>query len=306
MDYTAFSVGLYSTWLYHAPESILFDAGEGVATHFANKVFAFDKIFLSHGHTDHIAGLPNLVNTRNLARGDKQKALTIYYPEDNYHVQHMIEYIDRSQRNTLTYPLKWVPLKPNATVPLEQSARCNRDILAFPTVHGGAPSLGFTIRESRERLRPEFQGRPGKELGELRRGGTNINERYTANLFCYSGDTGPIDPAPFMDVNTLVYEATIWDEKERHKRFELDREGNPVQPLKELPPTHSTVAEALALASRARAKELVLFHISGRYKDTCQEILGQFNPPFPVRLVMPWNILRWETYRKQTPEQPAL
>ncbi len=63
----SFSLALYSQWFYHKPTRCLFDAGEGVATTLGKKVFAIRSLFLSHGHEDHIAGISNLVNVRNLA-----------------------------------------------------------------------------------------------------------------------------------------------------------------------------------------------------------------------------------------------
>jgi len=78
-----FSRALFSTWIYHRRFNILFDAGEGISSYLLNRVFGIRKIFLSHGHADHIAGLTNLINIRNLGAGDQTAQLIIYYPRNN-------------------------------------------------------------------------------------------------------------------------------------------------------------------------------------------------------------------------------
>ncbi|MCX8052856.1 MAG: MBL fold metallo-hydrolase, partial [Armatimonadetes bacterium] len=106
------SLALYSQWFYHKPTHCLFDAGEGVATTLGKKVFAIRHIFLSHGHEDHISGLANLVNVRNLAAGDQEKALNLYYPKHDPWVNALLEYIEKKQSRLLSYPLYVQPVEP--------------------------------------------------------------------------------------------------------------------------------------------------------------------------------------------------
>jgi len=80
MRLIVYSKGLYSTWLYYAPDRLAFDAGEGLSSILGNKCFAIQHVFLSHGHADHISGLIGLINIRNSGMGDTEKPLTIYYP----------------------------------------------------------------------------------------------------------------------------------------------------------------------------------------------------------------------------------
>ncbi len=72
MKILSYSKALYSSWLYYSPDRLLFDAGESVSSIMGNKSFAIERVFLSHGHTDHIAGLVGLINIRNSAMGDKK------------------------------------------------------------------------------------------------------------------------------------------------------------------------------------------------------------------------------------------
>ena len=113
-----FSRALFSTWLYHKRFNILFDCGEGVATALQNRVFGIRRIFLSHGHADHIAGLVNLLNIRNLGAGDQTAPLQIYYPNNNKLLEFMIDYLVRTQKD-LSFPLTWIPIEPNQSFRLE-------------------------------------------------------------------------------------------------------------------------------------------------------------------------------------------
>ena len=113
-----FSRALFSTWLYHKRFNILFDCGEGVASALQNRVFGIRRIFLSHGHADHIAGLVNLLNIRNLGAGDQTAPLQIYYPINNKLLEYMIDYLTRTQKD-LSFPLTWIPIEPGEVLKLE-------------------------------------------------------------------------------------------------------------------------------------------------------------------------------------------
>ena len=88
-----YSKALYSTWIYYSADRILFDAGEGASSILGNKAFAIRRIFLSHGHADHISGLIGLVNIMNNAIGYKEKQMAIYYPKDNFLITEMMRFI---------------------------------------------------------------------------------------------------------------------------------------------------------------------------------------------------------------------
>ena len=74
---THYSRGLYSTWTYIKPYRLLIDAGEGISNYMGNRVFAVEKIILSHGHLDHLSGLIGFFGLRRGAQGDHEKPLEI-------------------------------------------------------------------------------------------------------------------------------------------------------------------------------------------------------------------------------------
>ena len=282
MKLLIYSKGLYSTWIYYSPDRILFDAGEGASSILGNKAFAIKRVFLSHGHADHIAGLVGLVNIRNNAMGDKEKELIIYYPRGNYLVSEMMAFLARTNKR-LNYDLEWVPLQEGDRVEL-LSGQMPRYIEAFPTVHvHNETSLGYNIVEVRHRLRPEFAGAPQEEIVKLVRekGREAISETYDQRLFSYGGDSVAIKPAYIEGTEVLCHDTTFLDDQDR-KEYK-----------------HATLAEAIVTARDAKVKkELICFHISSRYKAKLKEISaasGHYEGlDFKVTLVPPGRIFAVE------------
>lgn len=273
-----FSKALYSTWVYYSPDRILFDCGEGVSTVLENKVFAIRHVFLSHGHADHISGLMGLLNVRNNAMGDHEKELCIHYPAGSYFISELITYFSRTNRN-LQYELDWIPLQPGDRVILV-SGRHPRYIEAFATVHTrGEPSLGYNVCEVRQRLKPEYRGLSQEEIVALVRAGKKeeISETYVQHLFSYGGDSVPLNPGLVRGTEVLLHEATFAEDEDR-KEYK-----------------HSTIWEAIEVAKEAEVqKELILFHLSSRYRwdlEKIQRRIAELNLPFSVRIIPPGEVV---------------
>jgi len=251
-----YSKALYSSFVYYGPDRILFDAGEGASSILGNKAFAIRRVFLSHGHADHIAGLVGLINIRNNAMGDKEKELTIYYPKANYLITEMMAFLARTNRR-LNYDLQWVPLEPGDRVDL-LDGQLPRYIEAFPTVHvHNETSLGYNIVEVRHRLKAELEGALQDEIvARVREGGkAAITEYYDQKLFSYGGDSVGIKPEYIRDTEVLCHDTTFLDERDR-KEYK-----------------HATLAEAIDAARKAGVKkELICLHISSRYKANLKAI----------------------------------
>ena len=282
------SKALYSTWVCYKPDRLLVDCGEGAATALGNGGFAIERVLLTHGHLDHISGLPSLLWSRASAMGDTEKPLAIYYPRDDTYVAAMQAYLEHI-RSRLTYELRWIPLDSGDSFDLNNSAnedhersdrktgggRHTRRIVAFPTQHSrGHLTLGYKIVETRRRLKPEYTGLSQDEIRRSARdkgtdGARELSEEYEATLVAFGGDGLPLNPEVVRGCELLLHEATILDPAERKHQL------------------HSTLDEAVAVAAKVRPKALLLYHVSGRYRRSdiiraAHESAARYGVKFPV------------------------
>jgi len=158
------------------------------------------------------------------------------------------------------------------------------DVCVFDTEHGGG-SVGYALREHERRGRfdvdkaravgiPEgpLWGKLSKgeivELPDGRKVGPEgiVGANRPGRLVVFTGDTRPgaavVDAAQGADL--LIHEATFGEEeKERAKET-----------------GHSTAREAAQVALAAKAKRLVLSHVSARYSISAEELVKEAREVF--------------------------
>lgn len=263
-----FSRALFSTWLYHRRFNILFDAGEGVATSLYNRVFGIRRIFLSHGHADHIAGLINLINIRNLGAGDQTATLKVFYPKNNKLIEFVIEYLAKTQRG-LSFNLEWLPIDADQEIALDdQKGRIF--LRTFQTKHSQRQlSLGYNVIEIRRKLKDEFQNLTQKELNTIiwSKGKGEIAHEVEKIIFSYAGDSRPIDPEQVKNSLFLCHECTYLSKEDDERDFQQ----------------HSFLDEVLNMARKAEVETLLMFHTSLRYnaemlREKILESAARINP----------------------------
>ena len=244
---TGYSKAMYSSWFYYKPARLLLDGGEGVASALENFIFGIEKVFISHGHHDHIGGLPGVVRARCSARGDKQKPLVVHYPEGDFLVEHVADYIDKVS-GRLEFELTWTPLKPGVDIPLDDSKRSF--VRTFETPHSRrSMSLGYKLMERRRRLRAGLEGLTEQEIARKVKdaGRDAVTEEYEHSLLIYGGDSMPLPLDVVRDCEVLMHDGTFVTAEDR------DNE------------THASMEEAMQLAVAANVQRLLLIHVSTRY-----------------------------------------
>lgn len=263
LNITAFSKALYSTWIYYSPERILFDAGEGVATMLSNKIYAARYVFLTHGHVDHIAGLWSIINTRNNAMGDREKPLTVYYPQGNKGIEIYADFLKRAN-SELKFKLSFVGVGSSDKVFLRDSGSFTRYIQPFPVSHTYSEiSYGYHVIDVRRRLKEEYRDISGAEIAQLVKemGSDAITETYEKKVLTISGDTILLKKEDILDTDVLFHECTFLKKE--------DRKFN----------NHAALDDIVELVKDTQVKTLVLYHISSRYISVLDKTLRKIAIP---------------------------
>ena len=257
---------------------ILVDCGEGTQRQLLRSGAGFrrlDRLLLTHGHLDHVLGIPGLFSTLRLRQS--ADVVTIHASPGTLDIViRMLAGLWGEGRAPI--PLELVPLAEGRILDAgEFTVDC------FPVRHRDTDSFAFTLESrARRHLLPDRlsalgvpDGPQRKDLAEgraiaLADGRTISPEDVLGppekrSKLVIVGDTETTDGLSehVRDADMLVIEATFL---ERDAATAIDY-------------GHLTAAKAAQLAADSGVKQLVLTHISGRYED--HEILAEATRIFP-------------------------
>ena len=281
--------GLSAQVVKHDEYRFLIDCGEGTQRQILQSGIGFKNlshILITHGHLDHILGLAGLLST--FMRWETIDEMNIYsgkWALDRIH-DLLYDVVLRGVQAPMTLNLH--ELKPGVFFEAGDFS-----ITAFPVFHRGSDSLGFLFEEHSHRpFLPARAEELGVPVGPIRR---DLVEGKTVTLadgrmggpedvlgplkpgvrMVHIGDTGRTEDlvAPCQGVDALVIESTYMEEEaDMAKKY-----------------SHLTAKMAAELATKAGVGQLILTHLSRRYRE--KDVLAEAQAFFPnVRVARDFDV----------------
>lgn len=274
--------GLSSSLVIYRDQRFMVDCGEGTQRQLLRSGLGFrrlDKVFLTHGHLDHILGLGGLVST--FSRWESISTLNIYGGEwPLQRVEDLMKVVLRGGEVNMS--IDFIAVRPG--VVWESNTMT---VSAFPVIHRGPGCYGYLFEEGSHRpFLAEEARRLGVPCGPERRtlvegesivlaDGTVVHpdqvlgEEIRGTKLVHVGDAARTDNLVGVcrDADALIIEATYASrDAEMAARF-----------------GHLTALRAAELADAARVGCLLLVHISRRYSK--REIVREARDIFPNTIV---------------------
>ncbi|MBN2549541.1 MAG: ribonuclease Z [Anaerolineales bacterium] len=275
--------GLSAQMIQHDEHRFLVDCGEGTQRQIMQSGLGFkrlNRILITHGHLDHILGLAGLLST--FTRWETLEAIEIYggrWALDRIH-DLLFNVVLRGAKPPMEIRLRSIQAG-------EIFDTDDFSISAFPVYHRGPDCFGYLFTEkSRRPFLPELaealQIPPGPWRRDLVNGQTVtlpdgrqvspeevLGEERPGTRLALVGDVGRTDDLVEIcrNADALVIEATYLEEE-----AEMAREF-----------AHLTARRSAELALQAGVKNLILTHISRRYRE--RDVLSEARAVFPAAIV---------------------
>jgi len=275
--------GLSAQIIKHNEYRFLVDCGEGTQRQILQSGTGFknlSRILLTHGHLDHILGLGGLLST--FLRWEAIEELNIYGGRSTLERVQALVYGVVLRGNQPPMPLNMNEIKPGTFFEADDFT-----VTAFPVTHRGPDCLGYVFEsKARRPFLPEKADELGVPFGPERR---DLVEGQSITLpdgkrvepddvlgpltmgtkLVVVGDTGRTDNLLEVakDADALVIESTYLDEEaDMARQF-----------------SHMTARQAAELAVKAGVKQLILTHISRRYRE--KDVVKEAQSVFPNSVV---------------------
>lgn len=201
--------------------------------------------FISHGHLDHTAALPQYVSRRRLM---KMAPPTIYLPESLIGpARELLKQFSRLDRGSM--PCELLPIAAGDQIELSRETI----VTATATTHT-VPSLGYVVWDRRKKLKPQYADLQGHDIRDLRQAGVEITSERRTPLVAYLGDSSPpgLDACPAMfQAKVLICEMTFVDPD--HRKEKIHKHG------------HMHIDDWVDRAAMFENEVIIAAHLSTRY-----------------------------------------
>ena len=275
--------GLPALIVKHGEYRFLIDCGEGTQRQILQSGTGFKhltRVLLTHGHLDHILGLGGLLST--YLRWEAIDELEIFGGRTALDRVHDLLYGVVLRGNQPPMPIQFHEIKGGVFFEAEDFT-----VSAFPVTHRGPDCLGYVFEgRARRPFLPEKADELGVPFGPERRdlvAGKTINLPDGKQVrpddvlgpvqkglkLVVVGDAGRTDNLLEVckDADALVIESTYLNEE-----AEMAHEFS-----------HLTAQQAAELAVKANIKQLILTHISRRYRE--KDVLKESQAVHPNAVV---------------------
>ena len=200
-------------------------------------------VALSHGHMDHVGGLPYYFSQRMFQK--MGVGTCVCHPA-------LAEPIQAMMRSWVALEGQQTPYEIIALEPDQQIEVKNNIHLRAIEVSHAAGSLAFALVERRSKLRPEYLDLPQERLRELKSQGVQITRAMEIPLVAYTGDT---EFAPYLfrdefsNAKIVICECTFF-EPDHKSRANVGK--------------HLHVEDLAKVLEAWQAEAVVLVHLSRR------------------------------------------
>lgn len=254
LEFLGYSVAGEETVVGVPQLDVCFDIGKA-----PDQLISINHVLLTHGHMDHAAGIAYYLSHRKF--NGMREGTVLTPPNTIKTIRQILDAWGRLDGNHI--PANLVGISPGDVYQIKP----NLIARAFPTKHT-RQSIGFSVIETRKKLKSEYRGLTGAEIVQLKRQGVEIEYPIEVPLVTYLGDTQYVDFSQLEYVaksKILIAECTFFEDEHagranagRHMHIDefaplLDRMDNEKIILTHL--THRTAIPAARKLLRKRLSE---------------------------------------------------
>eukprot|EP00638_Chattonella_subsalsa_P009995 CAMPEP_0117735330 /NCGR_PEP_ID=MMETSP0947-20121206/1240_1 /TAXON_ID=44440 /ORGANISM="Chattonella subsalsa, Strain CCMP2191" /LENGTH=330 /DNA_ID=CAMNT_0005550349 /DNA_START=68 /DNA_END=1060 /DNA_ORIENTATION=- len=217
---------------------------------FTEEVLSADKVFISHGHTDHTSAIFQHARGRNC---QKRPLTTYYIPAPTVtaflKMKAAVEELDGGGE----IECNLVPVSPGDEIDIGKECI----VKVFETQHRVA-SQGYAVFQRKKKgLKEKYKGLKGQELKDLKASGIEITNVEETVEVVYTGDT---------TINPLIDLDFVWQAKLLLIEATYLECGNAQEHQKAEQWQHIHLEDILGLWEKVQNEKIVLFHLSAKYQ----------------------------------------